>query len=45
VKGRDHSEYLGVDGKIMLEWILEKLGGKMWTGLIWLRILTNGWLL
>jgi len=23
-KGRDHSEYLGVDGKIILEWILGK---------------------
>jgi hypothetical protein len=24
LKGRDHSEDLGVDGKILLKWILEK---------------------
>jgi hypothetical protein len=28
LKGMDHSEDLGVDGKIILEWILEKCGGK-----------------
>jgi hypothetical protein len=32
LKGRDHSEYLGIDGKIILEWILGKKGGKVWTG-------------
>jgi hypothetical protein len=42
LKGSDHSEDLGVDGKIILEWILGKLGGKMWTGCIWLRIGTSG---
>jgi hypothetical protein len=26
--GRDHSEDLGVDGTIILEWILGKLGGE-----------------
>jgi len=31
MKGRDHAKDLGVDGKIILEWILEKQGGKMWT--------------
>jgi hypothetical protein len=41
----DHSEDLGVDGKIILEWILEKCGGKEWTGCMWLRIGTNGGLL
>jgi len=25
---RDHSEYLGVDGRIILEWILRKWGGE-----------------
>jgi hypothetical protein len=24
LKGKDHTEELGVDGKIILEWILEK---------------------
>jgi hypothetical protein len=31
-------ENLGVDGNIILEWIL----GKVWTGCIWLRIGTSG---
>jgi hypothetical protein len=29
------SENLGVDGMIILEWILEKLGGNVWTGSMW----------
>jgi hypothetical protein len=40
-KGRDHSEDLGVDGRIILEWILGKGGGKEWTGFMWLRIGTS----
>jgi len=24
IKGRDHSEDIGVDGRIMLEWILDR---------------------
>jgi hypothetical protein len=31
LKGRDHLEDLNVDGKIVLEWILWKLGGKVWS--------------
>jgi hypothetical protein len=31
---------LGIDGRI-LEWVLEKQGGKVWTGFIWLRIGTS----
>jgi len=38
---RDHSEDRGIDGKIILEWILEKLGGKLWTGFNWLRLGTS----
>jgi hypothetical protein len=41
LKGRDHSEDLGVDGRIS-DWILEKWGWKLWTGFIWLRIGTSG---
>jgi hypothetical protein len=41
LKGRDHSEDQGMDGKI-LEWIFRKQGGKVWAGCIWLRIGTNG---
>jgi hypothetical protein len=41
LKGRDHSENLGVDGKIT-EWITVKHDGRLWTGFIWLRIGTSG---
>jgi hypothetical protein len=34
-EGRDHLEGLGIDGNIILEWILGKEGGKMWSGCIW----------
>jgi hypothetical protein len=30
-EGRDHTEDLGVDGRIILEWILKKRGEKVWT--------------
>jgi hypothetical protein len=42
LKGRDNSEDLSVDGKIILEWILRKQGRKVWTLFIWLRIVTSG---
>jgi hypothetical protein len=45
LKGRDHSEDLGVDERIILEWILGKYGGRVWTECIWLRIETSGWVL
>jgi hypothetical protein len=41
LKGRDHSEDLRVDGRIVLECNLGKEGGRVWTGLIWLRLLTS----
>jgi hypothetical protein len=34
---KDHSEDLGVDGTTILEWILGKQGGRVWTAFIWLR--------
>jgi hypothetical protein len=34
VKGRDHLEDLSMDGKIILEWILGKWAGRVWTGCI-----------
>jgi len=45
LKGRDHSEELGIDGKIIIEWILGKKSGKVWTEGIWLRIGISGRLL
>jgi hypothetical protein len=39
--GRSHLEEQDVGGSIILKWMLEKLDGRAWTGLIWLRI--NKW--
>jgi hypothetical protein len=44
-EGRYHSEEQGVDGRIILEWILEKSCGKVWTACIFFSIGTSGWLL
>jgi hypothetical protein len=44
-EGEKYSEDLDVDGNVILEWILWKYGGKVWTGFIWLRIGTSGRLL
>jgi hypothetical protein len=41
----DHFEDPGVDGRIILKWIFERLGVGAQTGLIWLRIGTGGGLL
>jgi len=45
LNGTDHAEEMGVDGKIILEWICRKQGGRVWSGFIWLRIGTSGGLL
>jgi hypothetical protein len=41
-EGRDYSEDLVIDGKIILKWILGKYVGRVWAGCIWLKIGTNG---
>jgi hypothetical protein len=41
-KERDHKEDLDIGERIILEWILERYDGVVWTGLIWLRIWTSG---
>jgi hypothetical protein len=38
----DHLEDPGVDGRIILKWIFERLGVGAQIGLIWLRIGTGG---
>jgi len=42
LRERDHLEDRGVDGRIMLRWIFRKWDVGVWTGLIWLRIGTDG---
>jgi hypothetical protein len=37
LRERDHLDYLGVDGKIILKFIVMKWNREAWTGLIWLR--------
>jgi hypothetical protein len=34
LKERDHLKDLGVDGRTILKWFLNKLGGKAWNGFI-----------
>jgi hypothetical protein len=41
LKERDDFENLDVDGRIILKLILNKLVGRPWIGLIWLRIWTS----
>jgi len=38
-------EDIGIDGSIIFKWNLGKHGGKVWIGIIWLRIGTSGGLL
>ena len=42
LKERDYFEDLGLDGRIILRWILRKWDVGAWTGLTWLRIVTGG---
>ena len=42
LRKRDHLEHLGLGGKTMLKWILNKGDEETWTGFIWLRIWTGG---
>jgi hypothetical protein len=41
-EGRDHWGDPGVDGRIILGWILKKWDMWVWTGLDWLRIEAGG---
>jgi hypothetical protein len=38
LKGKDHSEELLIDGRIISKLVLGELGGRVWIGFMWLRI-------
>jgi hypothetical protein len=42
LKGRDHLENIGIDGRIILKWILRKEDETAWTEFIWCRAGTSG---
>ena len=42
LKERAHLEDPGVDGRTILRWIFGTWDVRVWTGLIWLRIGTDG---
>jgi len=42
LKRSDHSEDIGLGGRIILKWTLQIRRGRMWIGLIWFGMGSNG---
>ena len=42
LRERDHFEDLDVDGRLIFEWIFRKWDEEVWTGFLWIKIMTGG---
>jgi len=45
MRERHHLQDLGIDRKIILKWIYKTWDREDWTGSLWLRCGTGGWIL
>jgi len=45
MRNGDYLEDPGLDGRVILNWILNKFNWREWTEFFWLRIETVDWLL
>ena len=42
LRERDHFKDLDVDGRLIFKWIFRKWDGEVWTGFLWVKVMTGG---